>query len=397
MTFFGVWLPPKRHIILHNIYMLLVMVSQYSFLLFEFIYLFDVLDDLEAASEASYLLFTQASLCYKTTVFLVNKRHLIELLELMRCEMFAPETEVHEKFLSVLAVRIRRLCLFFMTSALTTCTLWAMIPLFDNLGRRSFPFRICLRFLSLLAVRIRRLCLFFMTSALTTCTLWAMIPLFDNQGRRSFPFRICLRFLSLLAVRIRRLCLFFMTSALTTCTLWAMIPLFDNQGRRSFPFRIWMPVTPERSPQYQLGYLYQVAAIYISAFLFIAVDSVAVCMIMFGCAELDIIMDKVTKVSPDSVQFFSMCNYMVTMLSQLFLYCWCGHELTIRSEKLREVVYQCPWYQQGAKFNRLLWIAMERMKKPIIFKAGHYIPLSRQTFIAFIIKIQLIPAWGVRV
>lgn len=57
-----------------------------------------------------------------------------------------------------------------------------------------------------------------------------------------------------------------------------------------------MPVTPERSPQYQLGYLYQVAAIYISAFLFIAVDSVAVCMIMFGCAELDIIMDKVTKV-----------------------------------------------------------------------------------------------------
>lgn len=25
---------------------------------------------------------------------------------------------------------------------------------------------------------------------------------------------------------------------------------------------------------------------------------------------------------------------------------------------------------------------MERMKKPIIFKAGHYIPLSRQTFIA---------------
>ncbi|XP_048478062.1 odorant receptor Or1 [Plutella xylostella] len=359
MSFFGVWLPPKRHIILHNIYMLIIMVSQYSFLLFEFIYLFDVLDDLEAASEASYLLFTQASLCYKTTVFLVNKRHLIELLELMRCEMFAPETEVHEKFLSLLAVRIPRLCLFFMTSALTTCTLWAMIP------------------------------------------------------------------------------------------------LFDNQGRRSFPFRIWMPVTPERSPQYQLGYLYQVAAIYISAFLFIAVDSVAVCMIMFGCAELDIIMDKVTKlqkvplsaklkhtertelldknyklfvdcirhhqgviefmvkvennfhaniffqlsgsvaiicitglrisiVSPDSVQFFSMCNYMVTMLSQLFLYCWCGHELTIRSEKLREVVYQCPWYQQGTRFKRLLWITMERMKKPIIFKAGHYIPLSRQTFIAIL-------------
>lgn len=57
-----------------------------------------------------------------------------------------------------------------------------------------------------------------------------------------------------------------------------------------------MPVGPERSPQYELGYLYQVVAIYVSAFLFIAVDSVALSMIMFGCAQLDIIMDKTTKV-----------------------------------------------------------------------------------------------------
>ncbi|KOB65783.1 Uncharacterized protein OBRU01_22067, partial [Operophtera brumata] len=35
-------------------------------------------------------------------------------------------------------------------------------------------------------------------------------------------------------------------------------------------------------------------------------------------------------VEHDSVQFFSMLNYMVTMLSQLLLYCWTGHELTIR-------------------------------------------------------------------
>lgn len=57
-----------------------------------------------------------------------------------------------------------------------------------------------------------------------------------------------------------------------------------------------MPFTPEKSPHYELGYVYQMMSIYISALLFIAVDSVALSMIMFGCAQLDIIVDKLGKV-----------------------------------------------------------------------------------------------------
>ncbi|PZC71821.1 hypothetical protein B5X24_HaOG200920 [Helicoverpa armigera] len=340
----GVWPHPNNFVILRKLYMLFVMWTQYSFLLFEIIYIADVWGDIDAVSEASYLLFTQASLCYKSTAFMVNKQSLLELLEIMDCEIFEPKSAEHEKILAAQARKIKRLCLFFLTSATTTCTLWAMIPL--------------------------------------------------------------------------------------------------------------MPVTPLKSPDYELGYLYQMVSIYISAFLFISVDSVAVSMIMFGCAQLEIIMDKIQKikyvfesadseegrrkiiktnneflvecikqhqtverfiqlcedtyhaniffqltgtvaiicniglrisiVEPNSVQFFSMLNYMVTMLSQLFLYCWCGHELTIRSENLREWLYQCPWYEQDTKFKRALFIAMERMKKPIIFKAGHYISLSRPTFVAIL-------------
>lgn len=57
-----------------------------------------------------------------------------------------------------------------------------------------------------------------------------------------------------------------------------------------------MPVGPSKSPQFELGYFYQMLAIYISAFLFIAVDSVVLSMIMFGCAQLEIIMNKVEQV-----------------------------------------------------------------------------------------------------
>nr|AJF23790.1 olfactory receptor OR18 [Planotortrix octo] len=360
LGFFGIWLPPASFTLLYTIYMLFILLTQYSFVLFEFIYIVEVWGDLDAVSEASFLLFTQASVCFKVTRFLIHKDKLVMLLEFMEEEVFQPQNKIHERYLITLSTRVKRLCLFFLMSACTTCTLWGMVPVVDS-----------------------------------------------------------------------------------------------TAGERFFPFLIWMPVGPANSPQFELGYFYQMAAIYISAFLFIAVDSVVLSMIMFGCAELEIIMNKVEQiqkvplsgklkqdereqrirdncelfkkcikhhqevirfidivedtfhaniffqlsgsvaiiciiglrisiVEPGSMQFISMLNYMMTMLSQLFLYCWCGNELTIRSELLRDVMYLSPWYEQSNPFRRLLWVAMERMKKPILFKAGHYIPLSRPTFVSIL-------------
>nr|AXF48772.1 odorant receptors OR18 [Lobesia botrana] len=360
LFYLGIWLRPANYVTLYLFYAVIVMLSQYSFVLFEFMYIAEAWGDMDAVTEASFLLFTQASVCYKVTRFMINKKNLVLLLGLMEEDLFQPENKRQERCLVSQSGMVKRLCLFFLCSALTTCTLWGLMPIVDS-----------------------------------------------------------------------------------------------TEGERIFPFLIWMPVGPNKSPQYEIGYFYQMVAIYISAFLFIAVDSVALSMIMFGCAQLEIIMDKVeqiqsvpfsgkltkeqrlqriednytlfvrclkhhqavigfietvedtyhaniffqlsgsvaiiciiglriTATTPGSVQFISMLNYMVTMLSQLFLYCWCGNELTIRSEILREVMYLSPWHEQSNSFRRLLWVAMERMKRPIIFKAGHYIPLSRPTFVAIL-------------
>nr|WCC57567.1 odorant receptor 45 [Papilio memnon] len=355
----GIWLTPARPMLLHSFYTAFIMLTQYAFILFEFIYIAGVWGEIEAMSEASYLLFTQASVCYKVTVFLFNKKNLNVLMEFMYMHIFTPQTEEQEKIL---------------------------------------------------------------------------IKLSDQ---------------------IKRLCMFFLTSALTTCTLWALMPLLDGTGDRFFPFRIWMPFGPEKSPQFEIGYVYQMGSIYISASLFFAVDSVTLGMIMFGCAQLEIIIDKLQKMQsvplsskltdeqrtmrisnnnklfvecidqhqtvirfieiventyhaniffqlsgtvaiiciiglritmsePSSIQFYSMLIYMVTMLSQLLLYCWCGSELTTRSQELRDSLYQSPWYEQDKHFKKSLLITMECMKKAIVFKAGHYIPLSRPTFVSIL-------------
>lgn len=94
---FGVWLPPAKYVGLHKLYMFIIMLTQYNFVLFEFIYIANVWGDLEEVSEASYLLFTQASLCFKATVFLVYKGNLVDLLDLMEGETFLPQSEEHER------------------------------------------------------------------------------------------------------------------------------------------------------------------------------------------------------------------------------------------------------------------------------------------------------------
>ncbi|XP_041969425.1 odorant receptor 43a-like [Aricia agestis] len=357
LKYLGLWLLPTKYVVLHTIYTIFIMFTQYSFIVLEVIYIVVVWGDLEEVSEASYLLFTQASVCYKTTVFIFTRSNLKRLLDFMDTEMFSSQSAAHDRILHTEAGKIKRLTAIFLTSATTTCTLWAIMP------------------------------------------------------------------------------------------------LFDSAEIRHFPFKIWMPVDTQKSPHYEVGYFYQVSSIYISAFLFFAVDSTTLSMIIFGRAQLKIVIDKIkqlqsvpivdksqekqqkwlnnnklfnecisqhqlvirfiqiledtyhaniffqlsgsamiiciiglriTIAEPSGVQFYSMITYMGTMLSQLLLYCWCGHELTSTSEELRMWLYQSPWHEQDAKFRRTLIIAMERMKKPIIFKAGHYIPLSRPTFVSIL-------------
>ncbi|XP_045537799.1 odorant receptor Or1 [Papilio machaon] len=322
------------------------------------IYIIQVWGDLEAVSQASYLLFTQACLCLKVTVFQVNMSMVRELLKQMNGDIFKPLCEEHVRILK-----------------------------------------------------------------------WH-------------------------AVRIKRLLLAFMISSQTTCGLWALKPLFDDAGSRKFPFDMWMPVKPDHYLQYEMGYAFQLITICMSAYMYFGVDSVTLSMVIFGCAQIDIIKDKILKIKSfktkdddpsernkysernyhkliecikqhqgvvtftrlvedafhtflffqligsvglicmsalrilvvdwRSLQFASIVTYLSVMISQLFVSCWCGHELTATSEDLHTVLYKCAWYEQDVKFKRALCFVMMRMSRPIVVKAGHYVPLSRQTFVSIL-------------
>nr|QIJ45814.1 olfactory receptor [Glyphodes pyloalis] len=358
LTMIGLWFPPENYRPLYLIYRSVHLIAQYSFLVFNITYMVIVWGDLTEVTEASYLLFTQATLCLKATTFLMNKNKLARLLEFVESNIFQVQTKIHEKIMAVQALKMWRLYSFFLVSGIITCFQWAICPLMDISSRR-------------------------------------------------------------------------------------------------FPFKIWMPVDPYQSPDYYIGYAYQVFTIFMSAIIFMTIDFITVSMIMFASAQLEIIAEKIQTIKPvpmsaglklqdiknliegnnkvlndcicqhqatlrfvelvenmfnvnifcqmsgtvaimciigcrmtveppTSVQFYSTLNYFISMLAQLYLYCWCGNELTEKSQVLRDILYKSPWYEQDLKFKKTLWIAMECMKRPIIFRAGYYIPLSRPTFVSIL-------------
>lgn len=110
LIYLGIWLPPKKYALLYSLYKIVVLLTQYSFVFFEVIYVVVVWGDLEEVSEASYLLFTQATVCYKVTVFIVNQKKFLHLLDLMKLHIFDAKTPYQERYV---------LNVFFVT--ITTC------------------------------------------------------------------------------------------------------------------------------------------------------------------------------------------------------------------------------------------------------------------------------------
>ncbi|CAG4984530.1 unnamed protein product [Colias eurytheme] len=353
LKYLGIWMPPEKYVILLTMYKCLVMFTQFSFILFEFVYVAVVWGDIDEVSEASYLLFTQASVCYKTTVFMMNKENLKDLLRFMVVDTFAPQSVEHEN------ENNKNLCAVFLTSAITTCTLWAIMPLFDTAETRFFPFKIWMPVDPEKSPHYEIGYVYQMISIYISALLFFAV---DSTALSMIIFG-CAE-LEIIIDKVKKLQSIPMSMRLKEDVCKQM----ENENNK---------LLNECIQQHQavVKFIEMVENTYHANIFFQLSGTVGI---------ICIIGLRITITEPSSVQFYSMLNYMVTMLSQLFLYCWCGNELTTKSQELREYLYLCPWYDQNAKFRRSLIIVMERMKRPIIFRAGHYIPLSRPTFVSIL-------------
>nr|UVB79103.1 odorant receptor 1 [Heortia vitessoides] len=85
-----------------------------------------------------------------------------------------------------------------------------------------------------------------------------------------------------------------------------------------------------------------------------------------------------------SIEFASMTLFITCILTELFLYCYYGNEVTVESDRVLQSLYGMEWLRAPAPLKRSLVLVMERAKRPLRPAAGLIIPLSLNTFVTIL-------------
>ncbi|KAI4483691.1 hypothetical protein M0804_007951 [Polistes exclamans] len=93
---------------------------------------------------------------------------------------------------------------------------------------------------------------------------------------------------------------------------------------------------------------------------------------------------QLTKISPASVEYAKMSLYMYCMLIQIYLYCWYGNLITLKSKELIDKIFGIDWTILNNSMKTSLLIMMNRTIKPISMVVIKIFSLNLDSFISII-------------
>ncbi|XP_072767892.1 odorant receptor 4-like isoform X3 [Anoplolepis gracilipes] len=85
-----------------------------------------------------------------------------------------------------------------------------------------------------------------------------------------------------------------------------------------------------------------------------------------------------------SFNFAHKFSYLCSMLMQIFLYCWYGNEVTLKSIDVSTAIYEMDWTKLKVGVMKELMIIMMRADKPITMSSGYIITLSTESFMSIL-------------
>ncbi|XP_049821496.1 odorant receptor 30a-like [Aethina tumida] len=83
-------------------------------------------------------------------------------------------------------------------------------------------------------------------------------------------------------------------------------------------------------------------------------------------------------------QFILLCCYFMTMMCQIAMYCYFGHNIMTSSSEITTACYMSNWLNFSVKVRKMLILIMERAKRPLIITAGRYFILNLATLMAIL-------------
>ncbi|XP_018374371.1 PREDICTED: odorant receptor 46a-like [Trachymyrmex cornetzi] len=107
-----------------------------------------------------------------------------------------------------------------------------------------------------------------------------------------------------------------------------------------------------------------------------AVSMLVVCANLYKLASISIVMINGSLVT--------LIMYTACMLSQIFLYCWFGNELKLKSIGVANSIYNMKWHVFNNKNKKALLLIMRRSMVPIEFNSAVIITLNLDSFVSLL-------------
>ncbi|XP_011695163.1 PREDICTED: odorant receptor Or1-like [Wasmannia auropunctata] len=85
-----------------------------------------------------------------------------------------------------------------------------------------------------------------------------------------------------------------------------------------------------------------------------------------------------------SLEFAWSFSYLGCMLMQIYLYCWFGNEVTLKSTEIGSAIYEMDWPMLPTDLMKTLLVIITRAKRPIKITSGYIVTLSNESFMKII-------------
>ncbi|RZC33382.1 7tm 6 and/or DUF2225 domain containing protein, partial [Asbolus verrucosus] len=223
---------------------------------------------------------------------------------------------------------------------------------------------------------------------------------------------------------------------------WPLCPMMDKSYKEyRLPFLAWYPYNTQTSPQYEFTYLHQFVSINCISLVNVNIDTLIAGLNMYIGAQFDILCDDIrhlhdgskdslaearqklkecvkhhreilkfaeyannfynwpvflqifvggicigfslfqmTVVVPFSAEFYSFLTYSFAIIVQVFMYCWFGNEIEVKSSKLSYAAFESDWTNLSPEVKKILIIFTLNVQKPLKVSAFGLFYLSLETF-----------------
>ncbi|RZB40789.1 7tm 6 domain containing protein [Asbolus verrucosus] len=223
---------------------------------------------------------------------------------------------------------------------------------------------------------------------------------------------------------------------------WSTYPIFDNSVKKyRLPFLAWYPYNTKISPYYEITYVYQVFGIIFLATTAVSVDNLIAALNVYIGAQFDILCDDVlhlydvtneitnfseklikcvmhhqlilefaknsncffnwivlgqffisgitigitmfqltTQVVPLTSEFFSLVSFIMAIIVEIFMYCWFGNEVELKSRNILYAAFKSNWIDTSKEVKKNMIFFILRCQRPLKMSALNLFYLSLDTF-----------------